>query len=92
MGNPQASNILMHEIIGLKVKVLKDSNPCNKHVEGILVNESKNTFTVKGDKNRIIAKKDSVLLITINGNPLQIEGKSLLGRPEDRIKRKIKKR
>jgi ribonuclease P protein subunit POP4 len=82
----------MHEIIGLKVKVLKDSNPCNKNVEGILVNESKNTFTVKGDKNRIIAKKDSVLLITINGNPLQIEGKSLLGRPEDRIKRKIKKR
>lgn len=92
MGKPQASNILIHEIIGLEMEVLKDSNPSNKYFKGFVTDESKNTITLEGNKKRIIAKKDAVLLLTIDGKTMQIEGKSLLGRPEDRIKRKIKKR
>jgi ribonuclease P protein subunit POP4 len=91
LGKPQASNILVHELIGLEMEVLKDSNPSNKFI-GFVTDESKNTLTIEGNKKRIIAKKDAVLLLTINGKTVQIEGKSLLGRPEDRIKRKIKKR
>jgi ribonuclease P protein subunit POP4 len=92
LGKPQASNILIHEIIGLEMEVLEDSNPFNKYFKGFVADESKNTLTLAGNKKRIIAKKDAVLLLTFDGVTVQIEGKSLLGRPEDRIKRKIKKR
>jgi ribonuclease P protein subunit POP4 len=89
---PIGSNILLHELIGLEIKVLEDSNPNNRYIKGTVVDESKNTLTIESDKNIKIAKEEAVFLIKLNGETVKIEGKALLGRPEDRVKRKIKRR
>jgi ribonuclease P protein subunit POP4 len=85
-------NIIQHELIGLKIKILEHSNPNNLNIEGIVVDESKNTLTIESNKLIQIAKEEAVFLFNINGENFKIKGKTLLGRPEDRIKRKIKRK
>jgi ribonuclease P protein subunit POP4 len=89
---PVSCNIILHELIGLEIEVLEDSNPNNLNIKGTVVDESKNTLTIESNKIIRIAKEEAVFLIYLNGETLKIKGKALLGRPEDRIKRKIKRK
>ena len=89
---PVSCNIILHEIIGLEIEVLQDSNPNNLNIKGTVVDESKNTLTIESNKIIRIAKEEAVFLFYLNGETLKIKGKALLGRPEDRIKRKIKRK
>lgn len=89
---PIGSNILLHELIGLEIEVLDDSNPYTRYFKGTIVDESENTLTIESDKKIKIAKKEAMFLFKLDGETVKIEGKALLGRPEDRVKRKIKRR
>lgn len=92
-----SKNLVHHEFIGLKVKVV---NPKNKslNLNGIVVDETKNTIKieVKTKKNtfeeKLIPKKHSVFQFEIpNGEIIEINGNILSIRPEDRIKKRFKK-
>ena len=86
-------NILRHELIGLDVKVVRDSNPCNTSLSGRVIDESRNTIVIehRGEAKRI-AKQDALFLFSLPEGNVEVEGKALVGRPEDRVKRKQRRR
>jgi len=82
-------NILRHELCGLKARVVESTHPGYK-VEGVIVDETRNTLTIKAGEKNIKVPKDC---ITVELNlpkdaVVRIEGKLLVSRPEDRIKKK----
>jgi ribonuclease P protein subunit POP4 len=50
------------------------------------------TIVIRGTRTWRIAKKNAVFKFNINGKPVKVEGKALIGRPENRVKKKTKKR
>ena len=59
MSPVNARNILLHELIGLETKVIKDSNPSNRGVSGIVIDETRKTLVLRGDgKTAHIAKRN----------------------------------
>ncbi|MBS7619471.1 ribonuclease P protein subunit [Candidatus Bathyarchaeota archaeon] len=88
-----SENIILHELIGLESLVMTSSNPTCK-VKGIVVDETKNTLIIEQDdvRKRII-KQDSFFRFKLpNGTMIEIDGSAIIGRPEDRVKKKIKRR
>lgn len=88
-----SSNIFRHELIGLYVKVIESSNKSLIGVNGKVINETKKTIKIfNGNKEKIIPKDVSTFLFQLNdGSLIEIRGKILLSRNEDRIKKKFKK-
>jgi ribonuclease P protein subunit POP4 len=89
-----APTILQHEFIGLNAKVVKSSHPNYVGIEGRVINETRNTLVIThGNKNKTIAKNTAVFHFTMpNGTIVEINGKAIVGRPEDRIKKKLRRR
>jgi ribonuclease P protein subunit POP4 len=85
-------NITRHELIGLEAEVLEDSNPCNINIRGTVIDETMNTLTIDDGGAKRIAKKNAVFIFKLNGKSVKVEGWALSGRPEDRVKKKIKRR
>jgi len=83
----EPSNILRHELIGLRLRVLKSSSRGNAGLHGRVLDESRNMIildTVKGRK--MVPKKDAVFEFTLqNGASTRVDGRLLVGRPEDRL-------
>jgi len=87
-------NIFRHELIGLPVKVVKSSHKGFVGIEGKVVNETKNTLTIEEDDSieKIIPKGVATFHFNLpDGNIIEIEGKIIIARPEDRIKKKFRK-
>jgi len=89
---PTPSNILRHELIGLEAKVVKDSNLCNLSIKGVVVDDTRNTLSIKtSDSEKIVAKDKAVFVFNLGGTLVEIEGATLIGKPEDRIKKTSKR-
>jgi len=86
-------NILRHELIGLDAKVVKDGNPCNVSIHGRVIDESRNTLLLQQKKEtKRIAKETATFRFKLpNGTSVDVNGSALVGRPEDRVKRKSKR-
>lgn len=86
-------NILAHELIGLELVVEESSDPTLRGLHGKVVFESKNMLYVKvdeADRYRVKALPKVIvrLVFTLpDGVRCKVEGKDLIGRPEDRIER-----
>jgi ribonuclease P protein subunit POP4 len=72
--------------------VIDDINPFNRNIIGTIVDEKKNIFIIESDKKRMIAKENAVLEFKLDDETIRIDGKTLLGRPEDRVKRKMRRK
>lgn len=86
--NPK--NILRHELIGLQAAISTSKDPNMLKQSGAIINETQKTLTLRTAKKALITeKKSSTYKITLKDKTqLQINGKLLYGRPEDRIKKK----
>jgi ribonuclease P protein subunit POP4 len=85
-------NIVRHELIGLEVKIAKSTDPTQKGVKGKVIDETYNTIKIetKEGKEKIIPKGNSIFIFTLpNKTKVQVDGKLLISRPEDRIKKKF---
>jgi len=85
-------NVVRHELCGLTVLVEDSTNLAQKGLEGKVVDETYNTLKIetKDGKEKIIPKDISIFIFTLpNGKKVQVDGKLLIGRPEDRIKKKL---
>jgi len=85
-------NIVRHELIGLKVKIAKCTDPVQKGLNGEVIDESYKTLKIesKDKKEKIIPKSNCIFIFTLpNQVKVEVDGKLLIGRPEDRIKKKI---
>lgn len=79
------SEKVMDELIGLDVKIVKSTRKELIGVKGRIVDETMNTFTIetKGHEKKV-PKKQCLFEF---GGETTIDGKDLLFRPEDRIKK-----
>lgn len=86
--------IVQGEFIGLNAKVVKSRNPSYVGISGKVVNETRNTLAIRHkNEDKVILKEGSVFQFTLpNGTLVQIEGNVILGRPEDRMKKRLKRR
>jgi ribonuclease P protein subunit POP4 len=85
------ANLVRHELIGLKVKIAKSTDKTQKGLTGKVIDETYNTLKIEtknGEKT--VIKKNCVFIFTLpNKVKVQVDGKLLVGRPEDRIKKKF---
>jgi ribonuclease P protein subunit POP4 len=87
-------NIMRHELVGLEIKIIHSSHGNLEGFTGYVVNETKKTLTIDdGEGNeKIIPKGSSKFQFTLpEGIKVEIEGKTIVSRPEDRIKKRFRK-
>jgi len=87
-------NLVRHELISLAVKISKSSDPTQRGLRGKVIDESYNTLKIETNegKEKAIPKNNSIFIFTLpNGVKVEVDGKLLISRPEDRIKKKIKR-
>lgn len=84
-------NLVRHELISLLVRIAESTDQTQKGLKGRVIDETYNTLKieVKG-KEKIIPKVNTVFIFTLpNKTKVEVEGKLLISRPEDRIKKKF---
>jgi ribonuclease P protein subunit POP4 len=84
-------SIVQHEFIGLEAKVVKNSNPDVVGIMGKVVDETRNTFTISlndGEKKVVIKDTAVFEFVMPDGTVVEMYGKVVMGRPEDRLKKR----
>jgi len=86
-------DIIRGEFIGTEGKIAKSQNSSYLGSSGKIINETKNTFTLLHAGNAKSIIKDSAVFHFkfSDGTIVEIDGKLLVGRPEDRLKKSIKR-
>ncbi len=82
-------NLRFHELIGLRVRIVSHSDPTLVGLEGVVIDETRNTLRIRcGTKEKIVPKLYGVFeFILPSGRKAVLDGSEILGRPEDRLKR-----
>lgn len=82
-------NLLKHELIGLRAKVLKSTHPSYVGIDGTVVDETQNMLTILHENiPKNIPKRTTVFLFFLTDGPtVEVDGSEITARPEDRIKR-----
>jgi len=85
--------IVQQEFIGLNAKVVKSSQPGYVGMEGKVLDETRNTLTIlHKNKKKIVIKNTVIFNFTMpDGTIVEIDGKTIVGRPENRIKKRVKR-
>ena len=90
---------MRHELIGLRVRVEKHTDKSLERMSGMVVDETYNMLKIEGKKrgqklkrDKAVEKRNGIFIFALpNGVKVEVEGSLLVGRPEDRIKKKFKK-
>ncbi|MBD3228867.1 MAG: ribonuclease P protein subunit [Candidatus Lokiarchaeota archaeon] len=85
-------NIMNQKLIGLKVKVLTSNDDLPKW-EGKIIDETKNLFIISDNdlaEPIRISKNGNIFRFYVKNKIIEVNGRILIGRPEDRIKMKRK--
>ncbi|MCD6445631.1 ribonuclease P protein component 1 [Candidatus Bathyarchaeota archaeon] len=87
------SNIVRYEFIGTEAKIVKSKNPSYIGISGKILDETKNTFTILHEgKRKKIVKDIAVFHFKFeDGTIVEVDGKILVGRPEDRLKKRLRR-
>ncbi|KUO40076.1 MAG: hypothetical protein APZ16_05510 [Candidatus Hadarchaeum yellowstonense] len=83
-------NIMRHELIGLEAQVVSSSDPTLLGVYGKILDETRDMLVIEHlSAAKIVPKEGSSFEIKLpDGEKVVVEGKKLVGRPEERIRRK----
>lgn len=86
-------NILKQEFIGIESTISQSSHFDYIGLHGKIIDETKNTFTIlHKSKPKNIIKNSAIFRFKFyDGQTVEINGNLLVGRPEDRLKKKIKR-
>jgi ribonuclease P protein subunit POP4 len=86
-------DIIRYEFIGTAAQVAQSNHTGYLGLSGRVIGETKNTFTLEGEgEAKSVIKESAVFDFTFNdGTIVEIDGKLLVGRPEDRLKKSIKR-
>ncbi|MGC8648803.1 MAG: ribonuclease P protein component 1 [Candidatus Micrarchaeia archaeon] len=83
--------IVLHELIGTKVKVIMSSDILQKNIKGVIIDETKNSFLIDTPTGvKRIIKNISTFAFKINRNIFIIDGKEINFRSYERIDKGIK--
>jgi ribonuclease P protein subunit POP4 len=86
-------DLIRYEFIGTEAKVSESKHSGYVGLSGKIIDETRNTFTIlKEGKRRTVLKDSSVFHFKFSdGTIVEINGKILVGRPEDRLKKHIRR-
>ena len=86
-------DIIRYEFIGTQAKIAKSLHEDYVGLSGRVIGETRNTFTLLDEgKAKSVIKEFSVFDFTFNdGTVVDIDGRLLVGRPEDRLKKSVKR-
>jgi ribonuclease P protein subunit POP4 len=74
--------LLSGELVGLNAKV------AGTEIEGKIVDETRNTLVIKHNaKKKRVIKNSNDFEIILKNQKIRVDGKDLVGRPEERIKK-----
>lgn len=86
-------DLVRHELIGLEVKIVSSANKQLEGLTGRVIDETRNMLkieTKKGEKS--LVKEQCIFSFHLpSGEWVKVEGSLLIARPEDRIKKKLRK-
>ncbi|WP_238529029.1 ribonuclease P protein component 1 [Thermogladius calderae] len=85
-----SKNILFHEIIGLRVRVLSYTDTNLNGLEGVVIDETLKTLlieTAEGRRIRVFKPSGVFEFKLPHGEVVVIKGDLILGRPAERLKR-----
>jgi ribonuclease P protein subunit POP4 len=86
-------NIVRHELVGLDVKVVKSTNPSQLGLSGKVIDETRNMLSIETPNGvRNLPKQDCIFSFLLpSGKRVRVNGKLLVARPEDRVRKKLRK-
>jgi ribonuclease P protein subunit POP4 len=86
-------SIIQSELIGTRAIVVKSPNVNYMGLAGKVIDESKNTLTILDEsKSKQLVKDSCIFNFTMTDNTVvEIDGSLLVGRPEDRLKKTVKR-
>ena len=80
--------ILADELIGLEVEVADSTDPSKIGIKGRVVDETMKTLVVETERGRkVLPKAECKFIFDYRGKRVEVDGKLLVARPEDRIKK-----
>jgi len=87
-------DLLQQEFVGIDAKVVKSSNPSQKGISGKIIKETRNTLVIlHKDTEKTVVKDNAVFHFRMpDGTVVEIDGKVIVGRPENRLKKRIRRR
>ncbi|MBM3200532.1 ribonuclease P protein subunit [Candidatus Woesearchaeota archaeon] len=84
----QPIDIVRSELIGLEAEIVDAENKSLIGMKGLIVDETKNMLAIESDGMvKRVVKSQVTLKILFQGQTFQIDGKVLVRRPEDRLKK-----
>ena len=85
--------IIRYELIGTKGKVAQSNHDAYVGLGGKVIEETKNTLTLLSEgKAKSVIKQSAIFNFQFNdGTIVEVDGKLLVGRSEDRLKKNIKR-
>ncbi len=87
-----SQNITAHEWIGLKVKIAKSTDLTLQGLEGVVRDETMNTFTIETNgKLRQVQKQKTIFSAELSAENVEVDGSLLRFRSEDRVKKWLRK-
>jgi len=83
-------NVLRHELIGLKARVMNSSDTTLLGTYGTIINETRDMLVIEQDDGtKIVPKASSKFMFTCPSNEkVEVDGAKLVGQPEERVKRR----
>ncbi len=82
-------NITKHELIGLEIEVVEAKNKLLIGIKGKIIDERKNILIIENSEGKIkkLIKEQIKFKTKIGGKTIIVDGKAIVGRPEERIKK-----
>jgi ribonuclease P protein subunit POP4 len=86
-------NIIRYEFIGIETEVKKSRHLGYVGIAGKIIDETRNTFIIEQEGNKRTVVKDAGIFHFkfSDGTIVEIDGKLLVGRPEDRLKKRVRR-
>ena len=76
------------ELVGSQIEVVESKNKANIGIKGKIIDETRDTILIEcADGAKRLIKKNITIIVYQKNQKTRIEGKKLIGRSEERIKR-----
>lgn len=85
-------NIVLNELIGLRARVVRCSDKKQEGLEGIIIDETKNTLLLRTDGGvKRLVKASSAFRFYVEGKEsFLVDGREISFRPHERIEKSMK--
>ena len=86
-------DIIREEFIGTNAQITSSPHSDYKNLKGQVIGETRNTFTInQSGQTKQMVKDQAIFQFQFSdGTVVEIDGKLLMGKPEDRLKKQVKR-